>query len=123
LAQDHILAQELFGVWRIRDEGQKGVEKMVKHLDDAGLSDAAGLKVLHSILSGEVDGLHLGHGIAHQVGLLTRLILWALLKDVNLIAYQDFDWDLTGPFALSDPLLDPLEGGPLCDIKQINNGG
>ena len=94
---------------------------MIEHLDNACLSNTTGFKILHSIFSGQVDCFDLSHWIRYVVGLLSNLCLSSLLKDINLVSHEDFDWDLTGPLALSDPLLDPLECGFLCHIKQVDD--
>ena len=90
---------------------------MVKDLHNAGLSNAASLEIFHSIFSGQVDRLHLGDGVGDKVSFLADLSFRSLLEDIYLVADEDFDRDLASPLALSDPLLDPLEGGSLGHIE------
>ena len=95
---------------------------MVEYLHDACFSNAACLKILHSIFSGEVYSLHLRHWVRHQVGLLANLGLGSLLENVDLVADKNLDGNLASSLALSDPLLDPLESGPLGYIEEVNDG-
>lgn len=133
LAQDHVLAEQLLGVRRVGDQRQEGVEQVVEDLHDACLADAARLEVLHSILSGEVDGLDFRDRVADLGGLLVQLLLLAdslvagaarrLLEDVDLVANENFDGYLASSLALSDPLLDSVERRPLGDVEQVDDSG
>jgi hypothetical protein len=94
---------------------------VVKHLDDACLSNAASLEILHSIFSGKVNGFDLGNWVGNKVSFLASLCLGSLLKEVYLVSNKNFDGNLASSLALSDPLFDPLEAGSFGHIKQVDD--
>lgn len=92
---------------------------MIKDLDDRGLTDRTCLKVLHSVLAGQSDGLNLSHGVvAGPSGRRTLVLLHvgATRGQINHVADKDLDRALTA-LTLVDPLLDLFETAPLRDVE------
>ena len=97
---------------------------MVKNLNYRGLSDRASLEIFHTVFSGQINGFHFGHWVRNLLSffvLALTAFVTLLLNYVDLIAHEDFDWDLTGSLALGDPLLDSLKSRSLSDIEQVND--
>jgi len=97
---------------------------VVKNLNYRGLSDRASLEIFHTVFSGQINGFHFGHWVRNLLSffvLALTAFVTLLLNYVDLIAHEDFDWDLTGSLALGDPLLDSLKSRSLSDIEQVND--
>ena len=97
---------------------------MIKNLNDAGFSDTTGLKIFHTVFSCEIDGLNFRNWILNLSCLLSVFGLSVLssLQNVDFVTNENFDGNLTGTFALCDPLIDSFERWSFCNVKEINDG-